>query len=246
MPSSHDTSTIRLPRRKSVEVGGAQERQRGGGVLQDAVDDDVVLGEVAGQRHPTALGDHVAEVRRLGVVVELPDPDGVDRRPDSGDAAVREHRDLVDAVRVQRGHRTSGRGAEPDHHSRESATVVTGGTGQLQGVDHRAVAGQLVVLVEHVQPDRAVDRPVVHRLEGDHRQPAVDGQLGDLGILHAVRPSPEHRAGLHRGHVCVLRLRQEYDVRGRPGSPRGWRTRPPGRRARCRRTGSARRSRARG
>ena len=72
--------------------------------------------------------------------------------------------------------------------------VVAGRPDQLQGVQHRAVAGQLVVLVEHVQAERAVGGPVVHRLERDQGQPPVDGQLGDLRVLDAVRPAPQRSA----------------------------------------------------
>jgi len=154
--------------------------------------------------HPTPLRDDVAQVGRLRVMVELADPHGVDRGADGRDAAVGQHGDLVDPVGVQRRDGTACRGAETDHHRAQPTTVVTRRTGELERLDHRAVPGELVVLVEHVQPDRAVDRPVIHRLERDHGQAAVDGQLGDLWILHAVRPAPEHRAGLHRGHIGVL------------------------------------------
>ena len=52
MPSSHDTSTIRLPGRERVQVLGPQVGQRRVGVLQGAVDHDVALGEERRQRHP--------------------------------------------------------------------------------------------------------------------------------------------------------------------------------------------------
>ena len=46
--------------------------------------------------------------------------------------------------------------AEADHHRSQPAAVVPGRPDQLQGVQHRAVAGQLVVLVEDVQAERTV------------------------------------------------------------------------------------------
>ncbi len=92
------------------------------------------------------------------------------------------------------------------------AAVVARGAGQGEGVQHRAVAGQLVVAVEDVQADRTVCRPVVHGLEGDHRQLAVDRQLRHRGVLDQVRPAPQHVPPAQGGHVGVLRLGQQHHV----------------------------------
>ena len=63
--------------RREVVVG--EERQRGVGVLEHAVDDDVVLCEELGQRHlPSSVTAWLT--RAVGVVVvEVHDPRGVDR-----------------------------------------------------------------------------------------------------------------------------------------------------------------------
>ena len=50
IPSSQETSTIRLPRRNRPRSLVGDEDERVVGVLQDAVDDDVVPGQVLGHR----------------------------------------------------------------------------------------------------------------------------------------------------------------------------------------------------
>src|SRR5680860_1210623 len=97
-----------------------------------------------------------------------------------------EYVDVVHAVRLECGHCATGSCAEADHGSTKPSTVVACGADDLQGVQHGAVSGQFVVLVEHVQVEGAVGGPVVHRLERDQRQPPVDGLLGKLLILHTV------------------------------------------------------------
>ena len=179
---------------EGVQVLGAQVRQRRVRVLQGAVDDDVALGEERRERHAAALGDDLAEERRLVVVVELRDPHRMDGGAHRGNPAVGQHLDIVDAVGVEGRDRAAGRGAEADDDGAQAAAVVTGGTGQGQGVQHRAVAGQFVVLVEHVQAEAAVAGPVVHRLERDQGELLVDRQLGDGPVLDAVRPAPEDLA----------------------------------------------------
>ena len=79
----------------------------------------------------------------------------------------------------------------------------------------RGVPGDLVVLVQHVEAERPVRGPVVHRLEGDHRQSPVDRLLGDLDVLYAVRPSPENLPRTHLGEVRRQRLGKQDDVRVR-------------------------------
>ena len=80
------------------EVVVGEERQRGVGVLQNAVDDDVVLREELGQRHAAVLGDRVVHRAGVVVVVEVHDPCGVDRCGDGRDRAVGED---VDVIHVQ-------------------------------------------------------------------------------------------------------------------------------------------------
>ena len=57
----------------------------------------------------------------------------------------------------------------------------------------------------------AILAPVVHGLPGDERQAAVDGGLGDVGLLNAVRPAP-YRGPLSC-HPEVLRchLGEDHD-----------------------------------
>ena len=50
MPSSHETSTIRLPRRNAARSSACEVDQRARRVLERAVDDDVVLGQERRER----------------------------------------------------------------------------------------------------------------------------------------------------------------------------------------------------
>jgi hypothetical protein len=53
---------------------------------------------------------------------------------------------------------------------------------------------------------------VVHRLEADQGQAPVDRQLGDLLVLHAVRPAPQDLPVAQRGEVLGQRLGQQNDI----------------------------------
>ena len=136
----------------------------------------------------------------------------MDGRADGGNTAVGQDLDVMDAVGVQCRDGAAGGGAEADDDGAQPAAVVAGGAGQRQRVQHRAVAGEFVVLVEDVQAEAAVAGPVVHRLEGDQRELLVDGQLGDGPVLDAVRPAPEDLPVAELGQVLGLRLGQEDDV----------------------------------
>ena len=105
------------------------------------------------------------------------------------------------AQRVERRHGTSGGRAKADDHGAQPTPVVAGGSRDLHGVEHGAVAGKLVVLVEHVQAEGTVALPVVHRLECDQRELQVDGDLREFLVLHAVRPPPENLPDAHLGDV---------------------------------------------
>ena len=120
-------------------------------------------------------------VGRVRVGAHLDDLGGVDRRTDGGDVPVGQHAHIVDAVGVQGGDGAAGGRAEPDDGSAQPAAVDAGDPDRLHGVQDGAVAGQLVVLVKDVQPEPAVGLPVIHRLEGDQRQPRIDGDLGQGG-----------------------------------------------------------------
>src|SRR6478735_7630972 len=97
------------------------------------------------------------------------------------------------------------RGAEANHDGAQPAPVVPGGTCQRQRVQDRAVAGQLIVFVEHVQAEPAVAGPVVHGLKRDEGQFLVNCQLGDGAVLDAVRPPPEDLPVPHLRQVFRLR-----------------------------------------
>ncbi len=88
-------------------------------------------------------------------------------------------------------------------------------------MQHRAVAGELVVLVEDMNTERALRRPVVHRLPSDHGQSAVDAQLGDRLVLDAVRPAPQHLPVPQLGDVLQRRFgQQDHVARGDQLVPR--------------------------
>ena len=79
-------------------------------------------------------------------------------------------------------------------------------------MQNRAVTGHLVVLMEDVQPEGTIGRPVVHCLERDQRQPPVDAQLGDLLVLDTMRPAPQDLPLPHLREVQWLRLGQQDDI----------------------------------
>ena len=79
---------------------------------------------------------------------------------------------MFHAVGVQSGHRAPAGRTETDSCAKRPP-IFTGDPQQLHGVQHRAVAGQFVVLMENVQAKRAVAVPVVHRLKRDQGQLAV-------------------------------------------------------------------------
>jgi hypothetical protein len=115
-------------------------------------------------------------------------------------------------VRVERRHRSPGGRTEADDRRAKPTTVDAGRPDQLERVQHRAVAREFVVLVKDVQQEATVTGPVVHRLERDQGQPPVDGQLGDLGILDAMRPAPHDLTFPHLRKITGLKLRQHDDV----------------------------------
>ena len=80
-------------------------------------------------------------------------------------------------------------------------------------MQYGAIARKLVVLVENVQAELARRGPVVHRLEGDKREPTVDRSLCHVGVLHTVRPPPKYATVRKRCHVSRLRLGKKQHVR---------------------------------
>jgi hypothetical protein len=53
---------------------------------------------------------------------------------------------------------------------------------------------------------------VVHRLEGDQGELVVDGDLGELRVLHAVGPPPQDLPGAQLGDLAEQRLGLQDDV----------------------------------
>ncbi len=60
---------------------------------------------------------------------------------------------------------------------------------------------------------------MVHALERDQGQPPVHAQLGDVLVLHAVRPAPQHLALAHVRKVIRQRLGQQDDITVRQQLP---------------------------
>src|SRR6266851_7560340 len=63
-----------------------------------------------------------------------------------------------------------------------------------------------------MQAERAVARPVVHRLKGDQGQPPVNAQLGDFLVLDAVRPAPQDLPLAQLAEVSRQRLGEQDDI----------------------------------
>jgi hypothetical protein len=120
--------------------------------------------------------------------------------------------DVVHAVRVKGCHRAPAGSPEADDGRPEPAAIFTSRPDEFQGMQHRAVAGQFVVLVKDMQAERTVSIPVVHRLKGDQGEPPLDAQLGDLLVLDTMRPAPQDLPDPHLRQVLGLRLGQQDDI----------------------------------
>ena len=214
-PHSHVARHVddKAARCERGQIVFGEEDQRRGRVLKYAVDDDVVVRQELGHRDDTVL--RCIRPCALGCVLVLSHLDDLgagNGRAHSGHLAGGQDPHIVDAVGVQRGDRAAGGGAESDDGSAQPATVAAGDSGQLHGVQDGAITRELVVLVKDVQAEAAVGLPVVHRLEGDYRQPPIDGDLRQRGVLHAVRPSPDDLPHVELGQVLCLHFGQQNDV----------------------------------
>ncbi len=110
--------------RRQILLG--DENQRCVGILKDAVDDDVVVGEEARHRDRPVRQIRPGPFRRIRVLSHLDDLRGVNRRRDRGHVSVGQHAHIVDAVGVQYGDRAAGGGAESDDGSPQPTTVAAG------------------------------------------------------------------------------------------------------------------------
>ncbi len=199
-------------RSEGGKVVGGDEDQGGAGILQYAVDDDVVVREDASHRDGSVRCIGPYPLGRVRVASHLNYLGGVDRRTDGGDLAVGQNAHIVNAMGVQGGDGAAGGRTEPDDGSAQPTAVAAGDPGQLHGVQDGAVARYLVVLMKDVQAESAVGLPVVHRLEGDQRQPPIDGDLRQGSILHAVRPPPDDLSHIEFREILGLYFGQQDDV----------------------------------
>ena len=143
-----------VPGLKRAEVLVHHEHQRRVGVLEDAVDDDVVAGQDLRERPPAARARACGSGAR--VALEVPHPHRRERRGDRGDRALGEHRHVADAERRQPPHGAARGGAEADHRGAQPAAVVPADPSSCERVQDRAVARHLVVLVEDVDDEVAL------------------------------------------------------------------------------------------
>src|SRR5450631_3050391 len=121
----------------------------------------------------------------------------------------------MDAQRVKGRDSTSCRVPEANHDGLEMAAVVTGRADQAHRMQDRAVPGELVVHMEDVDDETPRLRPVIHRLPRYERQPFVDTDLRQLGVLDGMRPAPENLSFSKAGDIIQGGLGQQYDVAGR-------------------------------
>ncbi len=138
--------------------------------------------------------------------------DRVDRRCNDQGIALREDRDIANSERVQRGYRPPPRRPEADYRGAELTAVLAGSSYLLESMQDRAVARQLVVLVEDVGAKAPLGGPVVHCFPCDQRQPAVYCELSDCLVLDAVRPAPQDLPPMELGEVLLHRLGLKYHV----------------------------------
>ncbi len=122
---------MRLPGVKAARSSSVTKTSGRVGILQHAVDDDVVVGQEVGHRDASVGGVRPDPVGCVRVGAHLQDLGGVDRRRDGGDVAVGQHAHVVDAVGVQRGDGAAGGRAEPDDGGAQPAAVAAGDPDQL-------------------------------------------------------------------------------------------------------------------
>ena len=142
---------------RSGELSSRDEHQRPVGVLQDAVDD-----RRRSSASTSASGRGSAVARRTSVRPGRPGRarTAAARTDANGEATAATLRWVSTVTSLipsadSAAHRAARGGAEADHRGPQPAAVVAGRPAQLQRVQDRAVAGQLVVLVEDVDAEGA-------------------------------------------------------------------------------------------
>src|SRR5262249_1202747 len=161
IPASQDTSTMRLPGENAASSGSVMN------ISGAPVSWSTQLTTMSNPAREAASGRRPSSPtawHRAGA----PGPGSkcTRRRRGNGgaggDIGGREQVDTGHAECLQRSHRAGACRAEADNTGPKRAAILTGDPHELHGVQHRAVAGQFVVLVEHVHVERAVLRPMVH------------------------------------------------------------------------------------
>ena len=121
IPSSQETSTIRLPGTERGQVVGLEEGQRLGGVLQRAVDDDVALGEERCQRDPApSVMTWLGRGPSVSWSICLIRAEWIGE-PTAATPRLVSTCDVVHAVRLERRHRAARSRAEADHDGVQAA-----------------------------------------------------------------------------------------------------------------------------
>ena len=133
MPSSHDTSTMRLPGWKSMRSSSVRNVSGASVFCSTPVDDDVVLGQETGHRHAVVVEHDVAATDVTVVVVERDHA----RRVDGELTAVtprwvRTSTSWIPCA-LSAVTRAACSGSETDHGSGETPAVVTGGNRSTAG-----------------------------------------------------------------------------------------------------------------
>ena len=200
----------------------------------------------SGAASAASEGERAARVRRVAVEVPHPHRRRTARRPPTTGRWVSTVTSLTPSA-DSAPHRAARGGAEADHRGAQAAAVVAGDPEQLKRVQDRAVAGQLVVLVEDVdgrsRPRRSSGSSPPRRSASARRSMAswvISRSCTQCGQPQTTCPgrsvSRSSASGL--GSSEHVALREELLARAQPADQR--------RELRRRRRRSARRSRARG
>ena len=239
IPSSQETSTNSVPGRKRPRSSFIDEHQRRVGVLQDAVDDDVVLGQDLDERRELAAARGRAcgsgsRGSRVEVHASAPSANGA-ATADTGRwvSTVTSLTPSADSARD----RAARGGAEADHRGAQAAAVVAGDPEQLQRVQDRAVAGQLVVLVEDVDAEVAVRAS--SGSSPPRRSASARRSMASWVISRSCTQCGQPQTTWPGRSVCEVlgqRLGQQDHVALREAAPRASAARRPAARAARRRT----------
>ena len=187
------------------------EHQRLIGVLEDPVHDDVRLADQVEERSLGAvvLHDHLTCIT-LGA---RPNADVVAIEhllPHLVIGALDADRDVPEPACLECVDGPPAHCTEADDDGLALVSVVPVDALQLQCMQHRAIAGQFVVLVERVPADVSIGPPDEHLLERDESLLALDRHLGQSPLLNTVRPAPEDATFTESLEVLQPRLGKDH------------------------------------